>query len=75
MNIKILETYDEISRAFDAFLELRPNLKDKENFVAQIIDQAKEGYKIIAIEENNEILACIGFRFLDNARLGQNPLY
>ena len=64
MNIKTLKTYDEIVQSFDAFVELRPHLASKENFVDQVIDQQKEGYEIIAIEENGEVVACIGFRFL-----------
>ncbi len=64
MNIKTLKTYDEIVQSFDAFIELRPHLASKENFVDQVIDQQKEGYEIIAIEENGEFVACIGFRFL-----------
>jgi hypothetical protein len=59
MNIKPLKTHDEIMQSFDAFLELRPHLTSKESFVAQVMDQQKEGYEIIAIEDNGEVVACI----------------
>lgn len=64
MYIKTLKTRDEIMRSFDVFFELRPHLKNKEIFVDQIIEQQKEGYQIMAIEENKEIAACVGFRFI-----------
>lgn len=64
MNIKILKTHDEIAQSFDTFCELRPNLTNKEVFIAQVIHQQKEGYEIIAIYEQEELVACIGFRFL-----------
>lgn len=71
MNIKVLKTYDEIAGSFDAFLELRPHLSSKEVFVAQVMEQYKEGYEIIAIHEQEEIVACIGFRFLTTLAWGK----
>jgi GNAT superfamily N-acetyltransferase len=64
MNIKTLKTHDEIAQSFDAFCELRPHLTDKEVFVARVIEQQKEGYEIIAAYEQEEVVACIGLRFL-----------
>jgi GNAT superfamily N-acetyltransferase len=64
MDIKTLKTYDEIAQSFNVFLELRPTLRSEKDFVSQVIDQQKEGYEIIAIEENCDVVACIGFRFL-----------
>lgn len=64
MNIKSLKTHDEIAQSFDAFCELRLHLTDKEVFVAQVMQQQKEGYEIIATYAQEELVACIGFRFL-----------
>ncbi len=47
MHIKSLKTHYEIAQSFDAFLELRPHLRNKEIFVIQVMDQYKEGYEII----------------------------
>lgn len=71
MNITSLKTHDEIAQSFDAFCELRPHLTDKEVFVDQVMQQQKEGYKIIATYEKEELVACIGFRFLTTLAWGK----
>ena len=71
MNLKTLKTYDEVSSAFEVFLELRPHLRSKEIFVAQIMEQYKEGYEIIASYKQEEVVACIGFRFLTTLAWGK----
>ena len=63
MNIKSLKN--------DAFLELRPHLRSKEIFVTQVTEQYKEGYEIIAAYAQEEIVACIGFRFLTTLAWGK----
>jgi GNAT superfamily N-acetyltransferase len=64
VNIKLLKTHDEIAKSFDAFLELRPHLTSEEIFVSQVIQQQKEGYEIVAVIENDDVVACIGFRIM-----------
>jgi GNAT superfamily N-acetyltransferase len=71
MNIKSLKTHDEIAQSFDAFCELRPHLRSKEIFVTQVMEQYKEGYEIIAAYELDEVVACIGFRFLTTLAWGK----
>lgn len=71
MNIKSLKTHDEIMQSFYVFAELRPHLTSQASFTKQVIEQQKEGYEIIAIEEEDEIIACIGFRFLTNLAWGK----
>lgn len=71
MHIKSLKTHDEIAGSFDAFLELRPHLRSKEIFVTQVMEQYKEGYEIIAAYEQEEVVACIGFRFLTTLAWGK----
>ncbi len=71
MNIKSLSTYDDISSSFEAFCELRPNVINKEFFIAQVVQQQKEGYEIIAAYEQDEVVACIGFRFLTTLAWGK----
>jgi GNAT superfamily N-acetyltransferase len=64
LQLKNLKTYDEITKSFDTFLELRPTLSDTQSFAQQILNQQKDGYEIIAIIEGEEIVACIGFRMM-----------
>jgi GNAT superfamily N-acetyltransferase len=55
IQIKKLVIKKEIAKAFDTFLELRSFLTDVQSFVNQVIDQQKDGYKIVV---------CIGFRIM-----------
>lgn len=71
MNIKSLKNHDEIAQSFDVFLELRSHLRSKEIFVAQVMEQYKEGYEIIGAYEQGEVVACIGFRFLTTLAWGK----
>jgi len=64
MQLKNLKTQDEILKAFDVFLELRPSIPDLKSFTEQVLEQRKEGYEMIAVVENDEVLACVGFRIM-----------
>ena len=64
MQFKNLKTYDDIAKSFETFLELRPTLSDVQSFTQQILNQQKDGYEIIAIIEDEEVMACIGFRIM-----------
>ncbi len=71
LDIKSLKNHDEIIGAFDAFAQLRPHLTDKESFACQVMEQQKEGYEMRAIQEEGEVVACIGFRFLTTLAWGK----
>lgn len=62
--IKQLKNFDEITSSFDAFLELRPSLKDSKTFTDQVIHQQNEGYCLHAIFDESSVVACIGFRIM-----------
>src|SRR5256885_1939357 len=64
MEMKTMKKPEEIAQCFDAFLELRPHLTDEKTFVNQVIEQQKEGYQIVAIFQETEVVACIGFRIM-----------
>lgn len=46
-------------------------MRSKEIFVTQVMAQYKEGYEIIAVYEQEEVVACIGFRFLTTLAWGK----
>ena len=71
MNITIINDHSDIEKCFDAFLELRPHLKDKKSFTDQVLSQQKEGYEINGINEDDEIVACIGFRVMTTLAWGK----
>ena len=64
MQMLILDTPTDIAKSFDAFVELRPHLINVQKFIEQVMTQQKEGYKIIALVQDDEVRACIGFRVL-----------
>lgn len=70
MNIRQIKTQNDIAKAFDVLTELRPHLK-KEIFVDQIIEQQSQGYKMIIVEENSDIVSYIGFRFFTTLAWGK----
>lgn len=53
MKLVNLKTHEEIAQAFDAFLELRPFLRDAKTFTDQVVQQQKEGYEIIALSQTS----------------------
>lgn len=64
MQIKVMIEPQDIAQCFEAFLELRPSLTDKQAFVDQVLAQQKEGYQIVAVFHEDQVVACIGFRIM-----------
>jgi len=65
MQIKIAKNDDEIIKCFPTMSELRPHLK-KENFLSQIRRQETQGYRLLFVEEDHNVLAVAGFRLTEN---------
>lgn len=71
MDIYILKTPEDIAKAYSTFLELRPHLTNKDSFITQVLEQQKQGYEIRAIVQNDEVVACIGFRTITTLAWGK----
>ena len=71
MQIVSLKTPHQLLDSFDVFAVLRAHLTSKESFVAQVIEQQKQGYEIAAIQRCDEIIACVGFRFITSLACGK----
>lgn len=71
MNIHSLKTSNQIEQAFKAFKELRPHLSDATTFVEQVQSQMQQTYQIDAILEGEEVVACIGYRFMTTLAWGK----
>lgn len=71
MKIQTIIKAEEIAQCFDVFLELRPHLNDKDEFIERVIEQQKQGYQISAISEGTEVIACIGFRIISMLAWGK----
>ena len=71
MKITTITSPEEIGNCFEIFLELRPHLRNKEQFIAQVIKQQKETYQIAAIFEEERAAACMGFRMMTTLAWGK----
>ncbi len=62
--IFIAKNRSDLEKCFPIMKELRPHLKYEEYLA--IYDEAhrRDGFEIVAIEENNQILAVMGYRIL-----------
>jgi GNAT superfamily N-acetyltransferase len=63
MEIKIAKSDEDILKCRNVLFELRPHL-DKNSFLPTIKEMFTEGYRLAFIEENNEAVAAIGFRYM-----------
>jgi GNAT superfamily N-acetyltransferase len=62
-NVKIATTLDDVIKCSKVVLTLRPHLSHEE-YVAKASEMIHEGYNLAYIEENGEVVAAIGFRYL-----------
>ena len=61
MDIRILQTPDEIRAAFPVMAQLRDRIRE-ETFVSEVSTQQQGGYVLIAAFEDERIVALAGFR-------------
>ena len=64
MQIRNADTDREILRCFPVMAELRPHLS-RDDFVARIRGMQREGFRLALLEEDDEVRAVAGYRFLD----------
>ena len=62
MKIKIAESDQEIINCYLTMSQLRGHIK-KENFLARVKEQGKDGYQLAFVEDKDQIVAVAGFRF------------
>lgn len=63
--ILVAKTEEQISSCYHVMRQLRPHLDDEHKFIAQVIRQIKEGYHLAYLQEDGEVRALAGFRFLE----------
>ena len=66
-----LDSDQDYQAAFDVIRELRPHLSDAVSFVAQVRRQAKQGYRILATRQDEQIKALAGYRIQENTLYGR----
>jgi ribosomal protein S18 acetylase RimI-like enzyme len=60
----VAKSTDELEHCYIVIQELRPHLSKKDFFVIYNEAHNKDGYEIVAIEENNIVVAVMGYRIL-----------
>ena len=69
-SIQIARSDADIARCFAVMKQLRPELQETE-FVGRVRLQEKGGYSLAFLEDDGEVRAAAGFRFIDNLVRGR----
>lgn len=64
MRIRIAESPADILRCFEVMEQLRPHLS-REEFVPRVQRMRREGFVLAFLEEDGEVRAVAGYRYLD----------
>lgn len=74
MNKKIFtaQSKADLERCYPVMKELRPHLTFEEYLSIYQEANANDGYQIVAVEEQNKILAVMGYRFLSDYVRGKH---
>lgn len=71
MNIKNITLKDDIAKCYDVYKELRPYLNSSDELVERISAQFNENFRLLAIEDDNLVVACCGFREMNTLAWGK----
>ncbi len=73
MNARVAraENREQVARCFEVMRELRPHLTDVETFVAHVLRQQAQGFRLAFVEADDEVRAAAGFRITECLWLGK----
>lgn len=63
---------EDLDRCYEVVKELRPHLSHEEYLTIYKESQKADAYELIAVEENSQILAVMGYRFLTDFVRGKH---
>lgn len=69
--MKIVETEQELRACYPVMKELRPHLESEDAFVAQMMRQYEQNYRILAVWDEGEVVALAGYRYQENTVYGR----
>jgi len=69
--IAIAKTPEEIRRCHPTRCELRPLFTNRKKFVGRVLHQQRDDYLLAFLEENGEVRAAAGYRFLESLFSGR----
>jgi len=70
LEICIAKHEAEVRQCWPVFYELRPHLQSEDEFLERWRTQVNEGYEIIYVSEENQVVAAAGYRFLNTMAWG-----
>ncbi len=68
--IGVADTDTEIARCFAVMRQLRLHLREEE-FVPRVRLQQRDGYRLVFLEDEGEVVATAGFRVIENLSAGR----
>jgi GNAT superfamily N-acetyltransferase len=69
--IRFAESDDDLRRCFPVMLQLRTHLADAEKFIRQVRRQSAEGYRLVFLEDEEEVRGVSGFRIFTSLADGR----
>lgn len=65
IEVRLAKDDQQIRSCYKVMHQLRPHLTSEQAFVAQVQRQIREGYRLVYIEDESQVKALAGFRFLE----------
>lgn len=65
IGIQQISTVEQIQSCYEVMFQLRPHLIDEQAFIEQVQRQIAEGYQLASYQEDGQVMAVAGFRFLE----------
>jgi GNAT superfamily N-acetyltransferase len=69
--VELIESAEQITACYPAFLALRPHLKSADELVRRIDLQQEAGYQVAGIAEGEVYVSVVGFRPMDTLAWGR----
>lgn len=67
----LIESEARCRECFAVMRELRPHLGDEQAFVEQVFRQGEQGYRLLALYEQGQVIGLAGFRVTENFLYGR----
>jgi len=67
----LIESKAQCRECFAVMQELRPHLTDVESFVEQVFRQGEQGFRLLALREQGQVIGLAGFRVTENTLYGR----
>ena len=71
LEIRHIESDADLAASFPVMQELRPHLSDRAAYQAQVAQQRKQGYRLLAAWRDGVIVGLAGYRLQDNLLYGR----